>query len=110
MNVYQTGLLLWCRYARTIPTAGLNLAPFNLPQVQPSMSQYNTTYNQLGQISQTQASLGYGLPSSPMMPFAPTGLNQTSGDAAYVQWPSATMMYAHSYDQFRHTVFQVKNY
>ncbi|KAL4393294.1 hypothetical protein AHAS_Ahas02G0037600 [Arachis hypogaea] len=34
------------------------------------------------------------------------GLNQTARDVAYVQWPSAAMMNAHSYDQFRHAVFQ----
>ncbi|KAK7322496.1 hypothetical protein VNO77_25877 [Canavalia gladiata] len=98
-------------YARSIPTSAVNLVPFNLPQAQLSFVQYDTTYNQLGQMSQTQASLGFGPPSSLIMsPFCTTGLNQASQasrDGAYLQWPSAAMMYAHSYDQFRHAVFQV---
>ncbi|TKY53457.1 cAMP-regulated phosphoprotein 21 [Spatholobus suberectus] len=95
------------RYARNIPTPSLNLIPFNLQQVQPPFVQYDTAFNQLNQISQNQASLSYGPPSSPMMnPFGVTGLNQASRDVAYLQWPSAAMMYAHSYDQFRHAVFQ----
>ncbi|KAK7336414.1 hypothetical protein VNO77_16954 [Canavalia gladiata] len=95
------------RYARSIPTSAVNLVPFNLPKAQPSFAQYDTTYNQLGQMSQTQASLGFGPPSSPIMsPFCTTGLNQASRDGASLQWPTAAMMYAHSYDQFRHAVFQ----
>ncbi|KAK7393035.1 hypothetical protein VNO78_21486 [Psophocarpus tetragonolobus] len=95
------------RYARSIPTSSLNLMPFNLQQVQPPFVQYDTAFNQLSQMSQNQATLGYGPPSSPMMnPFGLTALNQPSRDAAYLQWPSPAMMYAHSYDQFRHAVFQ----
>ena len=93
-----------------MPTVGLKLAPFNLPQIQPSFAQYDTTFNQLGQMSQTQASasLAYGPHSSPIMsPFGAARLNQTPRDAAYLQWPSAAIMYAHSYDQFRNTAFQV---
>ncbi|KAK7344901.1 hypothetical protein VNO77_15122 [Canavalia gladiata] len=95
------------RYARSIPTSSHNLIPFNLQQVQPSFVQYDTTFNQLSQMSQNQASLGYGPPTGPLMnPFGVPGLNQASRDATYLQWPSAAMMYAHSYDQFRHAVFQ----
>ncbi|XP_061372376.1 uncharacterized protein LOC133314855 [Gastrolobium bilobum] len=95
------------RYARSVPTPVVNLVPFNLQKAQPSFAQYDTTFSQLGHMSQTQASLGYGPPASPIMsPFSPAGLNQTPRDGAYLQWPSATMMYAHSYDQFRHAVFQ----
>ncbi|XP_020223882.1 R3H domain-containing protein 1 [Cajanus cajan] len=95
------------RYVRSFPTSSPNLMPFNLQQVQPPFVQYDTAFNQLSQMSQSQASLGYGPPSSPMMnPFGVTALNQASCDAAYIQWPSAAMMYAHSYDQFRHAVFQ----
>lgn len=84
--------------------------PFNLQKVQPSFAPYDATFNQLGQMSQTQASLGYGLPSTPIMsPFCTPGLNPTSADGAYLQWPSPTMMYAHSYDQFRHAVYQVNH-
>lgn len=95
------------RYARSIPASAVNLVPFNLQKAQPSFAPYDTTFNQLGQMSQTQATLGYGPPSSPMIsPFGNSGLNQTARDVAYLQWPSATMMYAHSYDQFRHAVYQ----
>ncbi|XP_061374699.1 uncharacterized protein LOC133316918 [Gastrolobium bilobum] len=96
------------RYARSIPASSLNLVPFSMQQVQPSFAQYDTTFNQLSQMSQNQASIGYGPPSNLVMsPFGVTGLNQTTRDAAYLQWPSAAIMYAHSYDQFRHAVFQV---
>ncbi|KAF7803978.1 R3H domain-containing protein 2 [Senna tora] len=95
------------RYARSTPTSAPNLVPYNLPKVQPSFPQYDAAFNQIGHMSQTQAPLGYVPPSSPIMtPFSATGLNQLSGDAAYLQWPSPAMMYAHSYDQFRHAVFQ----
>ncbi|KAH1228432.1 hypothetical protein AAZX31_10G097400 [Glycine max] len=98
------------RYARSIPISSLNLMPFNLQQVQPPFVQYDNAFNPFSQISQNQASLGYGPPPSPMMnPFGVTGSNQVSRDGAYVQWPSAAMMYAHSYDQFRHAVFQVSH-
>ena len=84
--------------------------PFNLQKAQPLFAQYDATFNQLGQMSQTQASLGYIPPSTPIMgPFGTTGLNQTSSEGVYLQWPSAAMMYAHSYDQFRHAVFQVNH-
>ncbi|TQD72878.1 hypothetical protein C1H46_041596 [Malus baccata] len=54
-----------------------------------------------------QASISYGPPSTPAMsPFCAVGFNQTSRDATYMQWPSASMMYAHSYDQFRQAVIQ----
>ncbi|XP_014510837.1 R3H domain-containing protein 1 [Vigna radiata var. radiata] len=95
------------RYARSIPPSSLNLIPFNLQQVQPPFTHYDTAFNQLSQMPPNQASIGYGPPSSPMMnPFGVTGLNQASSDVAYLQWPSASMMYAHSYDQFRHAIFQ----
>lgn len=106
--LYQAETLHLCRYARSVPNSALNLLPYNLPKVQPSFAQYDTAFNQMGQISQTQASLGYVPPSSPIMrPFCAAGLNQSSGEAAYLQWPSPAVMYAHSYDQFRHAVFQV---
>lgn len=96
----------FCRYARSIPN--FNLVPFNLHKAPPSFSQYDSSFNQLGQMSQARPSLGYGPPPSPILnPYCPAGLKMTSGDVPYLQWPSAAMMYAHSYDQFRHAVFQV---
>lgn len=94
----------------SLSASAVNLVPFNLPKAQPSFAQYDITFNQLGQMAQTQASLGYGPPSTPIMsPFCTPGLNPASGDGAYLQWPSPTMMYAHSYDQFRHVVYQVNH-
>ncbi|XP_054802700.1 uncharacterized protein LOC129306250 [Prosopis cineraria] len=93
------------RYARSTPNSVLNLVPYNLPKVEPSFGQYDPTFNQMGHISQTQASLGYAPPTTHLSPFGATGVNQTSGNAAYLQWPSAAMMYAHTYDQFRHAVY-----
>ena len=73
--------------------------------------QYDSAFPHLvgQQMPSTQASLGYGN-NTVMSPFcAVGGVNQTSSrDAVYVQWPSHAMMYAQSYDQFRHAVFQVK--
>ena len=63
-------------YARNIPTSAINLVPFNLQKAQPLFAQYDATFNQLGQMSQTQASLGYAPPSTPIMsPFSTTRLN-----------------------------------
>ncbi|KMS97573.1 hypothetical protein BVRB_5g125440 [Beta vulgaris subsp. vulgaris] len=60
----------------------------------------------MGQIPRAQTSLNYG-PSDPSMsPYCTMGLNQASRDVVYMQWPSLAMMYAHSYEQFRHSVFQ----
>ncbi|XP_057437901.1 uncharacterized protein LOC130730042 [Lotus japonicus] len=95
------------RYARSMSMPAVNLVPFNVQITQPSFAQYDTTFNQLVQMPPTQASLGYIPPSSPIMsPFCNGGLNQTPRDPAYLQWPSPTIMYAHSYDQFRHAVYQ----
>ena len=79
-----------------------------MQKIQPPFLQYDPVYaQQLGQIPRTQTSLSYGPPSGPVMnPFCAMGLNQTSTDAAYMQW-SAAMMYAHSYEQSRHAGFQV---
>lgn len=96
-----------CRYARSSPNSILNSVPYNLPNIQPSFAQYDPTFNQMGHMSQSRASVGFVPHTNHVMsPFA-TGVNQSSGNAAYLQWPSAAMMYAHTYDQFRHAVYQV---
>lgn len=102
-------LLNWCRYVRSLPTnQSFNLPPFNMQKIQLPFVQYDTCFPQLGQMPGTQASLGYRpAASSVMSPFCAMGSGQTSRDATYVQWPSAAMMYAHSYEQFRHAAFQV---
>uniref|UniRef100_A0A5B6YK05 Putative R3H domain-containing protein 2 n=1 Tax=Davidia involucrata TaxID=16924 RepID=A0A5B6YK05_DAVIN len=93
------------RYIKNIPTnQSFSLAPFNMQKFQPPFMQYDTVIPQLGQMPRTEASLGYRTPV--MTPFCDMGLNQTSRDAIYMQWPTPAMMYAESYDQFRHAVFQ----
>ncbi|KAI9121213.1 hypothetical protein K1719_008246 [Acacia pycnantha] len=94
------------RYARSTPNSIANLVPYNLPKVQPLFAQYDPTFNQMGHMSQTQASLGFVPPTNQVMSPFVTGVNQSSGNAAYLQWPNAAMMYAHTYDQFRHAVYQ----
>lgn len=102
-------LIISCRYVRNLPAnQNLNLVPFNIQKIQPPFVQYDAVFTQLGQMPRTQASLSYGHPSRPAINhFGAMGLNQASSDAAYMQWSTAAMMYAHSYDQFRHAGFQV---
>ena len=79
-----------------------------MQKIPPPFMQYDSAFPQLGQIASTQASLSYGVPPRPAVsPFCDAGLNPASRDGAHMQWPSAAMMYSHSYDQFRHAVFQV---
>ncbi|KAK8514603.1 hypothetical protein V6N13_103235 [Hibiscus sabdariffa] len=96
------------RYVRSIPcNQGVGMAPYNMQKVQLPFVQYDSAFPQLGQIASTQAPLGYGVPARPAVsPFCYMGLNQTPRDGPYVQWPSANMVYSHSYDQFMHAVFQ----
>lgn len=69
---------------------------------------YDTGFPQLGHIPGPPASVNYVPPSSAVMsPFCATGLSQGTRDAAYMHWPTASMMYAHSYEQFRQGVLQV---
>ena len=79
-----------------------------MPKFQPPFVQYDAAFPQMGQIPRAQTALNYA-PSNPNMNhYCAMGLNQASRDAIYMQWPSPTMMYAHSYEQFRHSVFQVR--
>ncbi|CAL5420533.1 unnamed protein product [Camellia sinensis] len=95
-------------YERYVKNSTVNqsfsLAPFSMQKFQPPFVQYDTVVPQLGQMPRTQASLSYSTPI--MSPFCATGFNQTSRDTTYMQWPTSAMMYAQSYDQFRHAVFQ----
>lgn len=93
----------YTRYAKTMNYESFKLAPFDMQNFQAPV-QYCNGFPQLGQMPRTQASISYRTPV--MRPFSVAGLNQTSGDAVYMQWPTSTMMYAQSYDQFMHAVFQ----
>ncbi|PSS33500.1 R3H domain-containing protein [Actinidia chinensis var. chinensis] len=93
------------RYVKNVPAnQTFNMAPLNMQKFQPTFVQYDTGVPQLGQMPRTHASLSYSAPI--MSPFCPTGFNQTSRDAVYMQWPTSAMMYAQSYEQVRHAVFQ----
>ncbi|OWM73096.1 R3H domain-containing protein 2-like [Punica granatum] len=99
------------RYARNIPTQTFGLLPFNMQKIHHPFSHYDSGFAQLGQMPRAPASLSYIPPSSAVMsPFSTTGLSQGTSDAAYMQWPTASVMYAHSYEQFRHGVFQAPAY
>lgn len=100
------------RYARNLPTSQTHgLVPFNMPNAQLPFVHYDTCFPQLGEMAKMQASLGHGpVPSSVMSSFYAVRSNQTSTDAARIQWPSAALMYAHSYEQFRHAAFQGQFY
>lgn len=98
----------YCRYARNIPNQGFALLPFNMQSIHHPLGHYDTGFAQLGQIPRPPGSLNNMTPpSAAMSPFCATGLSQGNRDAAYMHWPTASMMYAHSYEQFRHGVFQV---
>ncbi|KAL3639660.1 hypothetical protein CASFOL_014628 [Castilleja foliolosa] len=93
------------RYVRGIPhPQSFNLAPFNVPHFQPPYVHYNSVFPQLGQMPAPQASLNYRNPM--MSPYCAMGFNQTSRDALHMQWPNPSMIYAQSYDNLRHGVFQ----
>ncbi|GAB4843964.1 hypothetical protein Ancab_013928 [Ancistrocladus abbreviatus] len=95
------------RYVKSFQTGQRLLGPLNMPKYQPPFVHYNATFPQLGQVPRAQSSLNYGPSSDPRAShFCSMGLNQPSRDAIYMQWPSPSMMYVHSYEQFRHGVFQ----
>ncbi|GAV70653.1 SUZ domain-containing protein [Cephalotus follicularis] len=98
------------RYVRSLPTnQSFSLGPFSMQKIQLPFVQFDPGFHQLGQMPWTQASLSYRPPASPVMsPFCAIGMNQTTRDATYVQWPNTSMMYAQSYQQFRQSVFQLQ--
>lgn len=100
------------RYVRNLPAnQTFNVAHFNMQKIQPPFLQYDPVFSPLGQMPRAQTSLSYGPPSSSIMnPFCTIGLNPTSRDAAYMQWSTAAMVYAHSYEQSRHVGFQVSRF
>lgn len=95
-----------CRYVKNLPSIqSFNVAPINVPKYPPPFMQYDSVIPRLGQMPVAQASINYRSPV--MSPYHAMGLNQTSRDALYMQWPTQSMMYAHSYDHMRQTFFQV---
>lgn len=99
------------RYVRGLPPSqNLCLGPFSV--LQAPFLHYDAGYSQLGQVTRNQAPVSYR-PSNPAASalFA-YGCNQTPPkDAVYhMQWPSPSMMYAHSYGHVRNAVFQAPMY
>ncbi|CAA6661971.1 unnamed protein product [Spirodela intermedia] len=88
-------------YDRSYGSQSFNVGLYH--GLQPSHhSQYELGFPQLRQMQSYQPS-GHVLGSH----FYAAGCNQPSGDAIYVPpCPSPTMIYAHSYEHFRSTVFQ----
>ncbi|KAL0922936.1 hypothetical protein M5K25_006967 [Dendrobium thyrsiflorum] len=84
------------RYARGfVPCNSFALGACNV--LQPSHVQYDGAYSQMGYRPVDPSTINV---------FGSVGCSQTSPSAVYVQWPSPAMMYAQSYEHFRHGVFQ----
>ncbi|KAG8367801.1 hypothetical protein BUALT_Bualt16G0110500 [Buddleja alternifolia] len=91
----------YVRYVKSNPSSqSFSGAHFNMQNFQPPLVQYDSSFP--GQMPAPQASLNYR--SHVMSPYGAMGLNQTSMDAFYMQWPTQSMMYARSYDQLRTAV------
>lgn len=88
---------------------GFNMLPLNLPKFQPPFAQYDPVTQHMDQLQLSQSQSPFGYRSSGMNPYPIVGgLNHISRDAVYTQWPSHSLMYAHTHDPFRHAVFQVR--
>ncbi|KAK4786605.1 hypothetical protein SAY86_010438 [Trapa natans] len=98
------------RYARNMPNWNFGPPPLNMQKIHQPFGQYDAGFA-LGQMPMTPASLNYiPPPSASMRHFCTAGVSQGTRDVAYMQWPTASMMYAHSYQQFGHGVFQPSAY
>ncbi|CAA2986057.1 cAMP-regulated phosphoprotein 21-like isoform X2 [Olea europaea var. sylvestris] len=94
------------RYVKNVPSAQhFSSSPFNMQKFQPPFVQYDSFFPQLSQMPVAQTPVNYQTPI--MSPYCAMGLNQTSRDALYVQWPSQSTMHSRSYDQLRHAFCQV---
>ncbi|MFS8001557.1 putative R3H domain, SUZ domain, R3H domain superfamily protein [Helianthus anomalus] len=95
------------RYMRNLPAnQGFNLLPLTLPKLQPPSIQYDPVIPHIGQHPNGQSQTPVGYRSPGISPYPVVGMNHISRDAVYMQWPTHSMMYAHTYDQFRHAVIQ----
>ncbi|XP_047320080.1 R3H domain-containing protein 1 [Impatiens glandulifera] len=91
------------RYVQTMPTAqNINLMPLSMHNFRGPFVPYGV-FPQMAH--HHQPSVTFGAPI--MNPFCANGLDhQKPIDVVHMQWPTSTMMYAQSYDQFRHAFFQ----
>lgn len=96
----------WCRYVKSVPTGQcFSLAPFDVQKFQPPYVHYDAAFPQMSQLPNAQASPNYRNPA--LGPYHAMGLNHTSNNGVFMQWPTQSMIYAHSYDQLRHAFIQV---
>lgn len=95
----------YVRYVKSVPSGQcFSLAPFDVQKFQPPYVHYDAVYPQLSQLPNAQASPNYRNPV--LGSYHAMGFNQTSNDGVFMQWPTQSMIYAHSYDQVRHAFFQ----
>ncbi|KAL8136204.1 hypothetical protein AgCh_010703 [Apium graveolens] len=101
------------RYIRNLPNSqNFGSTQFQMYNVQPPYLPYDTVLPQLGQMPNTRASPTptYCYSNLFLSPYGASGPYQSVTDAVYVQVPSPAMMYAQSYDQLSHAVFQAPIY
>ncbi|KAG1365489.1 R3H domain-containing protein 1 [Cocos nucifera] len=77
--------------------------------LQPPFLQYEARISQFGPLPRNQIPMNYNWSSPTMNRYCSFGCNQTT-EGVYMQWPNPTMMYANSYENFRHAVFQAPFY
>ncbi|KAJ8570310.1 hypothetical protein K7X08_037282 [Anisodus acutangulus] len=95
----------YVRYVKSVPSGQcFSVAPFDVQKFQPPYVHYDGGFPQLSQLPNVQASPNYRNPV--LGPYHAMGFNQTSNDGVFMQWPTQSMIYAHSYDQVRHAFFQ----
>ncbi|XP_009770790.1 uncharacterized protein LOC107808326 [Nicotiana tabacum] len=95
----------YVRYVKSVPTGQcFSLAPFDVQKFQPPYVHYDAAFPQMSQLPNAQASPNYRNPA--LGPYHAMGLNQTSNNGVFMQWPTQSMIYAHSYDQLRHAFIQ----
>lgn len=95
----------YVRYVKSVPSGQcFSMAPFDVQKFQPPYVHYDAVFPQVSQLPNAQASPNYRNPS--LGPYHAMRFNQTSNDGVFMQWPTQSMIYAHSYDQVRHAFFQ----
>ncbi|XP_059295866.1 uncharacterized protein LOC132049182 [Lycium ferocissimum] len=95
----------YVRYVKSVPSGQcFSVAPFDVQKFQPPYVHYDAVFPQMSQLPNAQASPNYRNPV--IGPYHAMGFNQTSNDGVFMQWPTQSMIYAHSYDQVRHAFFQ----
>nr|XP_010931539.2 R3H domain-containing protein 1 [Elaeis guineensis] len=97
------------RYVRGL-RLGQNFGLGAYDVLQPPFPQYEAGISQFGPLPRNQIPMKYNLSSPTMIPYCSLGCNQTTTEGVYMQWPNPTMMYANSYEHFRHAVFQAPFY